>query len=124
MKHPWCGGILPVLAAGVLCLAAPASAESRAAAVAQAIGHKCLRGTANLATGWVELVKQPYLVGKREGWVIGATRGPFDGLGLFVARTLGGAYEILTCPLPVPPGYQPLLEPEHVWRTEVNGVEP
>src|SRR5574341_2652782 len=70
------------------------------------IGTKFVRGVANLATGWVEIPKQVYVVGSNEGWVAGALRGPFDGLGMFVARTVAGAYEILTFPIPVPPHYQ------------------
>lgn len=94
----------------------PAAAEEPG--VAQQIGTKFVRGVANLTTGWVELPKQIYVVGTNEGWVAGALRGPFDGLGMFAARTIAGAYEILTFPIPVPPNYQPMLSPEYVWETE------
>jgi putative exosortase-associated protein (TIGR04073 family) len=83
------------------------------------IGTKFVRGVANLAAGWVEIPKQIYEVGSNEGWVVGALRGPFDGLGMFAARTIAGAYEILTFPIPVPPRYQPLVEPEFVWEAEL-----
>ncbi|MBM4121168.1 MAG: exosortase system-associated protein, TIGR04073 family [Nitrospira sp.] len=80
------------------------------------IGTKLLRGAANFATGWVEFPKQIYLVGQNEGWLTGAIRGPIDGLGWFVARTVGGAYEVLTFPFPIPFHYQPLFTPEYVWQ--------
>jgi putative exosortase-associated protein (TIGR04073 family) len=83
---------------------------------ASQIGTKFLRGAANFATGWVEFPKQIYLVGQNEGWVTGAIRGPIDGLGWFVARTVGGAYEVLTFPFPIPFHYQPLFTPEYVWQ--------
>ena len=94
----------------------PAVAEEPG--LAQQIGTKFVRGVANLTTGWVEIPKQIYVVGTNEGWVAGALRGPFDGLGMFAARTIAGAYEILTFPIPVPPHYQPLLQPDFVWEAE------
>lgn len=86
--------------------------------LAQQIGTKFVRGVANLTTGWVEIPKQIYVVGTNEGWVAGALRGPFDGLGMFAARTIAGAYEILTFPIPVPPNYHPMFSPDYVWETE------
>ena len=84
----------------------------------QRIATKFTRGAANIATGWMEMPKQVYLVGRREGWVTGALRGPIDGLGMVIARTIAGAYEVLTFPLPLPPQYQPMLLPEYIWQPE------
>jgi len=95
---------------------APAHAEDPG--LFEQIGTKLVRGVANLTTGWVELPKQIYVVGTNEGWLTGALRGPFDGMGMFFARTISGAYEILTFPIPVPPGYRPMLRPEYVWEPE------
>lgn len=82
------------------------------------IGAKLMRGVANLVTGVGEFPKQIYLVWRAEGWVQGTFRGPIEGLGMFIARTVAGAYDVLTFPLPVPAGYQPLLLPEYVWQPE------
>jgi putative exosortase-associated protein (TIGR04073 family) len=103
----------------VLCLslAAVAQAEEQPSAPAQ-IGTKLMRGVANFATGVGEFPKQIYLIGKKEGWVQGVFRGPVEGLGMFIARTVGGVYEIVTFPIPVPSGYQPMLLPEYVWQPE------
>ncbi len=88
-------------------------------------GMKLLRGAINLSTGWMELPKQIYLIGQAEGWVTGALRGPIDGLGMLVARTVAGAYEVLTFPIPVPPRYQPLFEPSFVWQHDPSpSVQP
>lgn len=82
------------------------------------IGTKLMRGMTNLITSVGEFPKQIYLVGQKEGWVQGVFRGPVEGLGMFIARTVAGAYEVVTFPLPVPPGYQPMLLPEYVWQPE------
>lgn len=114
---------IPLLGLMVLCvlLARPLSVQAEeppTPSVPVRIGTKLVRGLANLVTGVGEIPKQVYLVGKREGWVQGTFRGPFEGLGMFIARTLAGAYEVVTFPLPVPPGYQPMLLPEYVWQPE------
>ena len=108
--------LLMLMFVWVLGAGQPAAAEEPG--IPQQIGTKFVRGVANLATGWVEIPKQIYVVGTSEGWVAGALRGPFDGLGMFAARTIAGAYEILTFPIPVPPNYQPMLSPEYVWEAE------
>lgn len=108
------------LSFAVLCLSLACVAAARAeeqSAPAQ-IGTKLMRGLANLTTGVGEIPKQIYLVGKREGWVQGAVRGPLEGIGMFIARTVVGAYEVLTFPVPVPSDYQPVLLPDYVWQPE------
>jgi putative exosortase-associated protein (TIGR04073 family) len=87
------------------------------------IGTKMARGACNLGLGWVEIPKQIYLASQHGGWAAGAFRGPIDGLGMFVARTFAGMYEILTFPIPLPPHYQPLVGPEFVWQPEPPAPE-
>ncbi|HJU04054.1 MAG TPA: exosortase system-associated protein, TIGR04073 family, partial [Nitrospiraceae bacterium] len=82
------------------------------------IGTKLLRGLINVGTGWLEMPKQIYQVARDKGVLLGLTRGPIEGMGMFAARTVGGAYEILTFPLPLPPRYQPMLYPDYVWQAE------
>ncbi len=94
------------------------SQEVNESPASEKIATKLVRGVANFTTGWVELPKQIYLVGRNEGWATGALRGPIDGFGMSIARTLAGAYEVLTFPLPIPPQYQPMLQPEYVWQQE------
>ncbi len=108
--------IVSLIASVVLWTVAPAQAEEPG--LAQRISTKFARGVANFTLGWMELPKQVYVVGTNEGWVAGALRGPFDGLGMFVARTIAGAYEILTFPVPIPPSYGPMLRPEYVWESD------
>ena len=110
----------------ILCafIATSVNAAAEDPGLAQQIGTKFVRGVANLTTGWVEIPKQIYVVGSNEGWVAGALRGPFDGLGMFAARTIAGAYEILTFPIPVPPNYQPMLSPDYVWDPDPPSASP
>lgn len=100
----------------IIALSMPARAEEPD--IFEQIGTKFVRGVANFTTGWAEIPKQIYVVGTNEGWVAGAFRGPFDGIGMFFARTIAGAYEILTFPLPVPARYQSMVQPEYVWESE------
>jgi putative exosortase-associated protein (TIGR04073 family) len=86
-------------------------------------GTKFVRGVANISTGWLELPKQIHRIGTQEGWVTGTWRGPFEGLGMLIARTVAGAYEVLTFLIPVPPRFQPLLQPDFVWQPDVLSSE-
>jgi len=115
--------LLPVCA--VLCLslttAAVAQAEdaqAEGASVPARIGTKLIRGVTNMVTGVGEIPKQIYLIGHKEGWVQGVFRGPLEGIGMCIARTVAGAYEVATFPIPLPPSYQPMLLPEYVWQSE------
>jgi putative exosortase-associated protein (TIGR04073 family) len=119
---------MPGLVVGVsLCMTTPSFAEDTP--LLRQMGTKLTRGVANLATGWAEVPKQIYHVGHEEGWVIGAIRGPIDGLGMFAARTIAGAYEILSFLFPIPSQYQPMLQPDYVWQADapeapVSSFEP
>ncbi len=112
--------VAAVVAVGIALLVPPAYADAEKDGVAQRAGAKLVRGVVNVGTGWTEIVKQPYLIGKQQGWLAGTFRGTIEGLGMVVARTVGGAYEILTFPFPIPPGYQPMVEPSYVWEDEVE----
>ncbi len=92
--------------------------ESSVLSVASLIGKKFVRGAANCVLAVIEFPKQIYLVGRQEGALLGATRGLSDGFGMFLARSVAGAYEVLTFPIPIPPQYQPMLLPEFVWEPE------
>jgi putative exosortase-associated protein (TIGR04073 family) len=114
-------GVLVLVAiAGVVSIGQagePDPAEQQAP-LPELIAVKLLRGVANMLTGWAELPKQVHHLWVHEGWVSGLTRGTIDGLGMLIARTLAGAYETVSFPLPVPPSYRPLLEPPYVWQAE------
>jgi putative exosortase-associated protein (TIGR04073 family) len=86
--------------------------------VVDSMAAKGVRGAANLVTGWVELPKQIYLTGERDGWLRGAVIGPLKGIGMTVVRTVSGAGELLTFFVPYPGFFDPWFEPRFVWQKE------
>ena len=86
--------------------------------VVDKMAAKGVRGAANIVTGWVELPKQIYLTGERDGWLRGAVIGPLKGFGMTVVRTVSGAGELLTFFAPYPGFYDPWFEPRFVWQKE------
>lgn len=86
--------------------------------VVDAMASKGVRGAANLLTGWVELPKQVYLTGTRDGWLRGSIIGPLKGIGMTVVRTASGAGELIMFFIPYPGFYDPWIEPRYVWQKE------
>ncbi|MBI4573486.1 MAG: exosortase system-associated protein, TIGR04073 family [candidate division NC10 bacterium] len=80
-------------------------------------GTKLGRGVVNAATGWVEIPRQSVIGGKENG-VLGGFGGFFKGIGLGVARTLAGAFEIATFWIPVPERFEPVMQPPTVFEDE------
>ena len=80
--------------------------------VTKGMGHKLYRGIGNVSTGWVELPKAIYNVGK-ENPLLGLTWGPIKGSFKTVHRTAVGGIETGTFLFPVPNNYnEPLIQPE------------
>jgi putative exosortase-associated protein (TIGR04073 family) len=69
------------------------------------------RGLVNTAFGVIEIpkqcVKRPIDTGHSSGYVSGF----FIGIGYFILRELAGVYEIVTFPIPIPAGYEPVIDP-------------
>ena len=86
--------------------------------VVDSMAAKGVRGAANLVTGWVEIPKQIYLTGARDGWLRGTVIGPLKGIGMTVVRTVSGAGELITFFVPFPGFYDPWFEPRFVWQNE------
>lgn len=73
------------------------------------------RGFGNLITGWLELPVQIFQTTERSGSFPGMTEGFARGVVLGIGRTLVGAVELVTFPIPNPTtGYGPVVEPEFV----------
>jgi len=108
--------IFPAMLAASLVANVPVYADE-SQSVGDRISGKLIRGMANLSTGWIEVPRQIYEVGSNEGWVRGLLRGPFDGIGMFFARTVAGVVETATFAIPLPT-YEPLLTPSYAWEAE------
>jgi putative exosortase-associated protein (TIGR04073 family) len=80
--------------------------------------RKLGRGVANVATGVFEI---PISIQEKfysDGPMAAATYGLFDGIYKLLRRTVVGAYEIVTFPIPFPADYAPIVEPEFLFAPE------
>ena len=100
-----------VLALGV---AGPAWALGTEVDTGALVVMKLFRGIMNAATGWMEIPKQMSVTWQASGAGVGSSWGFIKGIGFAVARSVAGAYEIVTFPLPIPDGYRPIMQPEYV----------
>lgn len=74
--------------------------------------HKLGRGLANLFTGVVEIPKNISREWRKTDPATGVLVGGAKGVGWAASRMAVGAFETVTFPVPVPPNYEPLMEPE------------
>jgi len=96
---------LAVLAC-ILAFTSPAGAQTAA--------RKFGRGLADMTTGVLELPGNTVVEAKKHG-AAGVPIGVAKGLGMIVSRELVGAYEVVSAPFPVPPGFRPPIQPEFPW---------
>ena len=118
MKQPWVQflivlGIFLFLSHAKLASAsdAPATTSDRID-YTTGVGKKLGRGLSNVAFGWLEVPKGIQDVGDQNNFIAAITWGPLVGVGKAVVRTVAGAYEVLTFPVPAPNNFQPLVQPE------------
>ncbi|MDD5645378.1 MAG: exosortase system-associated protein, TIGR04073 family [bacterium] len=78
-------------------------------------GRKLCRGIANIATGWVEIIRTPYEESMATNPIRGLTVGLFKGIVMAIARTGSGAFDVVTFPFPFPNDYDSLVTPEFVF---------
>lgn len=90
-------------------LAQPAVAQEQSAA------RKAGRALAALSTGFLEIPGNMVKGTRDRSLGYGVTMGFVKGLGALIPRYLVGVYELLTCPFPVPKGFEPLVTPEFPW---------
>jgi putative exosortase-associated protein (TIGR04073 family) len=77
-------------------------------------GDKLIRGAGNILTSWVEVPHQVSVEIKESNSIMGITVGLARGLGMMVARTFIGVYEVATFPVPIPEFYEPMIEPANI----------
>ena len=79
-------------------------------------GHNAVRklgrGFSNLLFGVVEVPNQINKTSSELGGAAGVTYGVGKGFVRWISRELVGVYEIVTFPVPLPKGYQPVMKPE------------
>ena len=77
--------------------------------------RKAGRGLAAMTTPFLEIPGNIKVTTEREGAPAGWTEGFAKGLGMTLIRPAIGVYELVTAPIPAPPNYEPILEPEYPW---------
>lgn len=109
-KMSWKKVPVPFIFLVLLVFAQPAHAAIEGGPV-----RKLARSATNLLTGWLEIPSQIMQTTERSGSLMGMTEGLGRGLVFGVGRTLVGAVELVTFPIPNPTtGYGPVIEPEFV----------
>jgi putative exosortase-associated protein (TIGR04073 family) len=84
-------------------------------ASAQTAMDKAGRGLAAMITGFLEVPGNMYAMTEERGLGWGVSLGLVQGMGMIVVRELVGAYEFITCPLEIPAGFAPVIQPEYPW---------
>ena len=75
------------------------------------IFEKLGRGVGNVMFGWVEVPMTIQRHYREQDATASMAAGLFMGLAKAMGRTVVGAYETVTCVLPIPPGYASILPP-------------
>lgn len=83
-------------------------------AYAHTSAQKFGRGLAGMTCGFLEIPGNIVKETQTRG-AIGFPIGLATGLGMMLTRELVGVYEFVSAPIPVPPGYRPILTPEYPW---------
>ena len=100
----------------IICVAVLMILNMASASYAQDMGKKLYRGVVNIVTGWIEIPNNMYAITREQNIVAGVTLGLAKGCCTAIVRTGFGVYETLTFPFPIPEGYNPVLEPEYVFK--------
>lgn len=119
--------VLAILALAVL----PAAAETGPTKVGPGpepgMGYKFGRGAVNVLTCWTEIPRNVAIEWQRTDPASGFFLGVGKGLGYGYARLMGGIYDMVTFPFPVPMGYAPVMDPEfsahNEYRERATGSE-
>ncbi|HBF35281.1 TPA: hypothetical protein DDW35_12040 [Candidatus Sumerlaeota bacterium] len=85
---------------------------------------KLARGTCNLFGGWLELPRQIGKSMKGNDPVTGTVLGTVKGAAWTVARTTTGAFEVITFPFPLPKNYEPIIQPEYIFKNMYGAPMP
>jgi putative exosortase-associated protein (TIGR04073 family) len=104
-----------ITASVLVSLPAFATEAPKPESIAEKMSFKLVRGVANFSTAIVEIPKQTYLTGKNHG-AIGYVVGPIKGTVMTLYRGLIGLTETIFFMVPQPGYYDPMMDPEFVWK--------
>lgn len=100
------------LSAVVLLWAASAPVQADTAGYGEKIGRKFGSGYTNMVFGMAEIPKNAILTTNQTNALFGVTGGIFKGILHGVGRTLAGAVDLITFPIPS----EPIPKPAYVWE--------
>lgn len=108
---------LAALLVATLSLSSPVFAQDapKPEFIAEKMAFKFTRGVTNFATSIVELPKQSYLTVRDRG-TVGYVVGPLKGIGMTLYRAFIGATEAVFFLVPQPGYYDPMIDPDYVWK--------
>jgi len=98
----------------IILVAATASGPVRAqnADYGEMVGRKLGSGYTNMVLGLAEIPKNAIITTNQTNALFGVTGGIFKGILHGVGRTLAGAVDLITCPIPT----EPIPKPAFVWE--------
>ena len=99
--------ILFVIIISLVCIQSPCFAQNML--------RKFSRGVANIATGPFEILKSIQESFYEDGPIAAGSYGVVDGVYKCLLRTIVGAYEVITFPIPFPAHYEHIVEPEFLF---------
>jgi putative exosortase-associated protein (TIGR04073 family) len=76
------------------------------------MGYKFGRGAVNVLTFWTEIPRNVAIEWQRTDPASGFFLGVGKGIGYGYARFMGGLFDMVTFPFPVPMGFAPVMDPE------------
>lgn len=98
-------GVAPVMAQGQTLHEARPRPE-------RGMGYKFGRGAVNVLTCWTEIPRNVAIEWQRTDPASGFFLGVGKGIGYGYARFMGGVFDMVTFPFPVPMGFAPVMDPE------------
>ena len=110
------GGHVLSLIVSVMLLGMSATAWARATDELNGPIQKASRGFANLISGWMEVPYRISANSNRRDPIASTCAGALRGVEWGVLRTGIGALELVTCWLPLPSRYRPILPPPRYWQ--------
>ena len=73
------------------------------------------RGLTNITFSFLEIPTNIQKAGEKRGWASGLFEGILTGTFYMAGRILTGAYDVITFPIPLPEGYEPVMKPAYVF---------
>lgn len=122
MRVRWAHPANRVARSGAVIAMLVSAFATAAPAQEQSAARKFGRGLAGLTLGILELPGNMVEEGRANGALSAMTVGFVMGVAKVPARTLIGAYELLSAPFPLPAGFQPLMAPEFSWQYFESGA--